>query len=108
MPNGVDKNYWRLAIACAAFRERYGIWPTEARVAPIVLWDFGQIFDDRNFELLCSRLQFRTTGRTHIAVGDANVHLVYDKLDPHPDPVLVDEAIGWLGARIRPEFEHVD
>jgi hypothetical protein len=45
MPNGVDKNLVRLTIACASFRARHGEGPTEARVAPIVLWDYGQLLD---------------------------------------------------------------
>jgi hypothetical protein len=40
MPNGVDKNLVRLAIACAAFRAKHGEWPTEARVAAI--WACGR------------------------------------------------------------------
>ena len=108
MPNGVDKNYVRLAIACAAFRSEHGHWPTEARVAPIVLWDYGQLFDARNFEVLCSRLRLRTSSTAHIAVGTSAAHLVYDKIVQSPRGDFVREATAWLGVRIRPEFEHMD
>jgi len=41
MPNGIDKNLNRLVIACPAFRADHGAWPTEARVAPVVMWELG-------------------------------------------------------------------
>lgn len=108
MPNGVDKNYWRLVMACALYRAQYGAWPTEARVAPIVLWDYGQIFDPENFERLCARLRFRTTMHAHIAVGNGKAHLVYGSQEEQPDPRLIEEADAWFGVRIRPELAHLD
>lgn len=108
MPNGVDKNLVRLAIACASFRQRYGDWPTEARVAPIVLWDYGQLLDPESFQRLCQRLRLRTTKHAHLAVGNSHAHLVYDTLDHAADPSLVDEAWDWLGVRIRPELRHLE
>jgi hypothetical protein len=108
MPNGVDKNLVRLAIACASFRERHGEWPTEARLAPIVLWDYGQLLDADNFELLCSRLHIRVTRHAHIAVGTANAHIVYETMEHSAEPRLVEEAWAWLSVRIRPELEHLD
>jgi hypothetical protein len=108
MPNGVDKNLNRLAIACAAFRARHGKWPTEARVAPIVLWDYGQLLDPENFELLCRRIRLRSTTRAHLAVGNRSAHLVYDQLADHPDPDLTHQAWRWLGVRVRPELAHLE
>jgi len=88
MPNGVSKNLVRLTIACAAFRLKYGDWPTEARVAPIVLWDYGHLLDSENFERLCAKLRLRTTKHAHIAVGTSKAHLVYGnaaaRLAAHP------------------------
>lgn len=111
MPNGVDKNLVRLAIACAAFRLHHGTWPTEARVAPIVLWDFGQLLDPENFERLCKKLRLRTTQRAQIVVGNASAHLDYDKIDQAGvgpvDPRLTTEAYEWFGVRVRPELEHL-
>jgi hypothetical protein len=108
MPNGVSKNIGRLAIVCAAFRAKYGRWPTQARVAPAVLWEYAQLLDDQNFQRLCSRLKLMSTLRAHIAVGDSKAHLVYAELANHPDPQLTVAAHEWLGVRIRPEFEHLD
>lgn len=108
MPNGVDKNLVRLAIACAAFRERYGEWPTEARVAPIVLWDYGQLLDPENFARLCARLRLRTTKRSHVSVGSATGHVVYEAVSDHPAPERTQEAWRWLGIRVRPELAHLD
>jgi hypothetical protein len=107
MPNGIDKNFVRLGMACSAFRAKHGVWPTEARVAPPVLWDYGQLFDLENFERLCSRLRLRTTNRAHIAVGNANAHLVYGKIEGL-DTSLTEEAFAWLGVRVRPELEHLE
>lgn len=108
MPNGVDKNLVRLAIACASYRQLHGDWPTEARVAPIVLWDFGQLLDPENFERLCTRLRFRTTTNAHIAVGTSKAHVVYGTTSHGGDSRVFDEAWAWLGVRVRPEFEHLD
>ena len=102
MPNGVDKNLVRLAIASAEYRRRHGEWPTEARVAPLVLWEYGYLLDLPNFERLCSRLRLRTTDGAHLAVGGEKGHLVYEKLDESPTNDLVEEAWDWLGVSIKP------
>jgi hypothetical protein len=101
MPNGVEQNIMRLAMACASFRGLHGSWPTEARVSPVVMWDFGQVLDAENFEILCSRLRLRTTKHAQIAVGTPKAHLVYEGTDHDFKPGMIDEAWTWLGVRIR-------
>jgi hypothetical protein len=108
MPNGVDKNLIRLAAACAEFRARYGAWPDEARLAPIAIWDFGQLFDIENFERLFAVLRIRATKHAHIAVGNSQHHVVYEKLETNPTPNQIDEALAWLAVRVRPELAHFD
>lgn len=108
VPNGVDKNLIRLAIACAAFRARYGEWPQEARLAPVAIWDFGNLLDSENFERLCERLRIRSTNHAHLAVGNAKHHVVYGDSGPHPSPDQIDEALAWLDVRIRPDLAHFD
>lgn len=107
MPNGVDKNLVRLSIACAQFRATHGTWPSEARVAPIVMWSFGQLFDLDNFEQLCKRLRLRTTTNALLAVGTTKAHHVYSGAEG-ADWQRVDEARAWLGVRIRDELRHID
>jgi hypothetical protein len=108
MPNGVDKNLVRLAIACASFRQQHDAWPTQARVAPIVMWEYGQLLDAENFERLCSRLRFRVTSHAHIAVGTSKAHLVYETTEHDVGPRLIDDAWNWLSVQIRSELEGLE
>jgi hypothetical protein len=107
VPNGADKNYRRLIMACAAFRSLHGVWPSEARLAPVTLWECGQMLDLENFELLCSKLRLRTTKHAQIAVGNASAHLVYEKIS-NPSYELLAEAEEWLGATVKREWLELD
>jgi hypothetical protein len=100
MPNGAEGNVFRLAYACALFKKRHGAWPTEARVEPRVLWDYGQVLDEENFGRLCSLLRLRSTKHGMIAVGTPKAHLVYDGMQHNLEQQEIDEAWNWLGLRI--------
>lgn len=67
----------RLAITIAAYVERHGAWPTEARVSAFVLHSLAKTLDVGHFQALADRLKLRVTKHSDIAVGGTAGHLVY-------------------------------
>lgn len=108
MPNGADKNFWRLVTTVAAYHERYKDWPAEVRLAPWAMWSLCQLLDLRNFEMLGNRLRLRTTLRTSFAAGSDRGHVVYESLGDRPTHDSIRAAETWLGVRVRSEFQHTD
>jgi hypothetical protein len=82
MPNGADKNLRRVLIACSAFRERYGEWPSQARMHPLMLWDLAQVLDGDEFVKLATHLQLRTKDRMGLTVGGARGVVDYGRQAP--------------------------
>jgi hypothetical protein len=59
----------RHSVACAVYRRRFKEWPSEARLAPLILWDIGQLLDAANFVSLAARLRLKTSENAQISVG---------------------------------------
>ena len=58
MPNGYDRNWIRLRAALSGFRIRYGMWPTRARISPVIWDNFRQdLFSSEGFAKLEKKLQ---------------------------------------------------
>ena len=106
MPNGVDKNLVRLAVASAVYRQRFREWPTEARLEPIILWDLAQILDVPNFETLATRLRLRTSERSSISVGGSHGYVRYEDIDLAHSIPGVEQAKRWLGVEVRRDADH--
>jgi hypothetical protein len=102
VPNGTEGSLRRLEIACAAFRQRHGTWPSQARLGPHIVYDVTHILDIANWNRVCSLITIRTTQRANFAVGDGSSHLVYEKLREHPSPEAIQAASEWLGLEIDP------
>jgi hypothetical protein len=102
MPNGASKNLVRLTTASAAYRKRCDEW-AEVRVPPIIVWDFPQILDSDNFDLLATRLPIRTSSDiTRFSVGGARGVVWYDDLDHISfEAHDVEAARRWLGVEMR-------
>jgi len=64
MPNGVDKNWYRMCSAINGFRARYGSWPTKIRL-PEGAIDY--LFTEETFEKLEEKLAFVYDDSTYIA-----------------------------------------
>ena len=104
MPNGVDKNLYRLKAACAVYRGKYGEWPSQARFAPGILQDLAGILDIENFERLAAHLELRTADHNDITVGGRGVVKYSD--NDEPDPALLSLTERWLGLQVRRDVEH--
>jgi hypothetical protein len=98
MPNGVEKNFSRLLMACAIYRQKYNEWPSQARLHPVILHDLAQLFDSQNFERLAAHLDLRTRDRMGLSVGGRGV-VEYGERDA--DPALVEFAEKWLCVELR-------
>ena len=108
MPNGVDANYRRLLMACASYREKFGEWPTYARIDFAFLQDLASLFDAANFKRLAERLELRIQTEGILAVGGPYGEVRYDGPDfSHSSfsPATVDEADRWLDVMIRRDLE---
>jgi hypothetical protein len=94
VPNGEDKNICRLEVCCAAYREKYGEWPAEARLAPMLLHDIARYLDSESFEALASRIRLRTRDLPGLSVGGSKGVMEYG---PGPsDEHYLDLARRWL------------
>jgi hypothetical protein len=98
MPNGVDKNLYRLRSACASYRAKYHEWPSQARLQPLLLWDIAQVLDAENFDRLAAHLELRTRDAPGLSVGGRGV-VEYGGDDV--DGELLDLAEKWLGVEVR-------
>lgn len=103
MPNGVDKNLYRLATSVATYRAKFGAWPTNARFNPLTLWDLANILEEESFLRLADLMELRTQKDPPISVGGPPGVVRYG----------VDESVGaqedalrWLGLKVRRELQH--
>jgi len=106
VPNGVDKNLVRLAVASAAYRRRFGEWPSEAQLDPIVLQDLAYILGTETFEALAARLTLKTSASTLVSVGGRHGYVRYEDLAEDDAGDYDDEAHQWLGANVRSDLDH--
>jgi hypothetical protein len=98
MPNGHDKNYRRLIACCGAYRRRFGEWPREAWMEPILLQDLARLFDHE-----ASRLVLRTKDAGGLSVGGARGVQIYDGSDwEQAGQEIVELTERWLGVEPRP------
>jgi hypothetical protein len=107
MVNGVDRNFVRLVICTAAYRAQFGEWPSEARLAPALLWDIGHLLGLVGFEALARRLQLSSAEEVYLLEvrGEAGVRS-YEGIDISNDVTDADcdEALRWLGVDARPDL----
>jgi hypothetical protein len=106
MPNGVDKNFRRLLMACAVYHQTYGEWPTQARLHAFILRDLALLFDPENFERLAQRMELRTRPTVGISVGGRGVVDYADLGHARSGGTNVRDAERWLGIEIRKDLEH--
>jgi hypothetical protein len=106
MPNGVDKNLYRLLAACAAYRQRYDQWPTQARMHPLVLHDLAGILDGEQFVKLAVHLQLRTKDDMDISVGGRGVVSYSDVDHARVNQDVMLAADQWLDIHIRRDLDH--
>lgn len=57
MPNGHDKNLYRLSAACGEYRERFGAWPAEAALDPAIVENLRWLLTAGDLETLNARLR---------------------------------------------------
>ena len=106
MPNGVDKNFRRLLMACAVYHQEYGEWPTQARLHAFILRDLAGLFDAENFERLAARMELRTRPTVGISVGGRGVVDYATIGHGSAGGTTTGDAERWLGVEIRPDLDH--
>jgi hypothetical protein len=67
MPNGIDKNWYRMCAAINGFRARYGSWPTIIRLPEGAI---EYLFAEGSFASLQEKLMLVYDGSTYIAEDD--------------------------------------
>ena len=106
MPNGDDRNVVRLTLACALYRERYGVWPTHTRIDPGVLWNIAHVIRSDGFERLCARLQVCSAAGEwgpYISMEGSEGSVLYGEgeLESRESQELAREWLGIEGGRRR-------
>lgn len=77
MPNGIDKNWYRMCAAINGFRSRHGCWPTKIRLPEGAT---NYLFTQDTFAKLEERITFIYDGSPYIAedTTDRNYNLGID------------------------------
>ena len=101
VPNGVEKNFQRLLMACAWYRQRYAEWPTQARMHPTILHDIAHMLDEADFQKLANHLPLRTHDPMDITVGGRGVIRYSEVEHERLDEETMRLAAQWLDVRIR-------
>jgi hypothetical protein len=101
VPNGVDKNLQRLNMTCAAYRGRYGDWPSQARLHPLILHDLANLLDEENFSRLATLMELRTRDRMGLSVGGRGVVDVDEAQAAPLDEELLALTQSWLAVEYR-------
>jgi len=103
MPNGHDKNWFRLCGALDGFRVRYGRWPTRVRLNRFSLVDLcDHLFTPEDYAKIVDKVALVADDVGMIAEDDSGARYDYGeegfpKENPKPD------AAEWLGVRPKPE-----
>lgn len=96
MPNGHDKNWWRLCAVVDGFRMRYGRWPTRVRMPAICMDDFRRLFTEREILSITARVRFSLDDARFVA-DDADGGRYDYVSDGFPDPKPRVGACEWFG-----------
>ncbi len=104
MPNGHDRNWFRLCGAIGGFRDRHGRWPTRVRLFPFAIDDFRDcLFEAGDFALITSKIELvPEEDAPMIAEDDSGASYnygqegIFDVDSPH-------RAAEWFGVTPRPE-----
>ena len=102
MPNGHDKNWYRLCGALDGFRSRYGRWPTRVCLPSIIMNDLRNLFAGRDFLTLTSKLQFVLDDARIVAADEDGGKYSYGD-EGFPDHRPNPSAAEWLGVCPKPE-----
>jgi hypothetical protein len=93
MPNGIDKNWYRMCSAINSFRVRFGHWPTRIRLSEGAL---ENLFSQESYRVLLSKLEFIFDGSAFIAEDDQGRSHNYAQ-DGFVKGELEITAQDWLG-----------
>jgi hypothetical protein len=94
MPNGIDKNWYRMCSAINSFRMRFGHWPTRIRLSEGAL---ENLFSQESYQVLLSKLEFIIDGSAFIVDNDQGNSHDYGQ-DGFVSGDLDVRAQDWLGA----------
>ena len=100
MPNGIDKNWYRMCAAINGFRARYGSWPTKIHLPEGAI---QQLFSDETFARLEKVLTFVYDGSPFIAEDDLGRSYNYGQEGFFDPPDI--RAHEWL--KVEPDSEMV-
>ena len=101
MPNGIDKNWYRMCAAINAFRVRYGSWPTKIRLPEGAI---EHLFTEETFARLDGKLVFVYDGSPFIAEDDSGRTYNYGQ-EGFPDETPDIPTHEWL--KVEPDSEMV-
>ncbi len=97
MPNGFDKNWWRLCAAIDGLYVSHGKWPSRVLLFPLAIEDLKtNVFTKESFAKLTSRLDLVPSESPMVAQDDDGNQYSYDEQGfPEIKPSLSTEE--WLG-----------
>jgi hypothetical protein len=101
MPNGENANLCRLVTCIAAYRSRYGAWPTHVRFTPPFLANIAYVLGPQSLGHLAELMEVRSelgNWEHGISAGGKYGVVRYDQLGTQPLAGDQDAAWAWLRA----------
>jgi hypothetical protein len=110
MPNGHDRTFVLLTLVCAAYRRRFGAWPTSAHLEPYLHYSLVLLFDADTFAALAHRIKLATHAEEQHAFFVAGEQGIVRSRDVSSEELWTggyfDEARAWLGVEpLQPDEE---
>ncbi len=104
MPNGHDKNFVRLAVTVAGFREKFGRWPEQVHIMRVCFEDLEGLFtpDDYAALMKTARLMPSDSDEFTFRAEDASGNR-FDYGDRAAGDSQ-EEAYAWLGVEPVPGY----
>ena len=102
MPNGHDRNWFRLCGAVDGFFVRFGHWPTRVRLSPGYVSDLQGLFTPEDWDSILSKVDFVSEEAPIVAEDDAGNAYSYGQ-EGFPDERPTPDAWTWFGVFPRPE-----
>jgi hypothetical protein len=101
MPNGIDKNWFRMCAGINGFRSRYGDWPTKMRLPEGAI---QALFTKESLARLEEKLTFVYDGSPYIAEDEIGRRFNYGE-EGFPDLPPDIQARDWLN--VEPDSQMV-
>lgn len=88
-------------MTCAAYRGKFGEWPSQVRLFPLAAYEIAQVLTPEDFEKLAIAMEIRITLDQDITAGGRGVIHYGEHDESLYDEELLRTTEKWLGVTPR-------